>query len=267
MLITGYLLSIIMGTVLGTLGAGGSILILPILVYFMGVNPSLATTYSLIIVGFTALIGSIKYLRNNQINLIDTLTFAIPSLITIYLTRRYLLTIFPESFYLENLIITKDFIIMMIFCILMFIAAYLMLFSKEKLSIVSSNLIYKNFKIILQGSLVGIFTGIVGAGGGFLIIPTLVIFVGLNIKTAIGTSLFIIFIKSLIGFIGDIQAGVQINYHLIIMITLCTSVGILIGIRCSKNISENILKKAFGYFLILISLFIILKEIIINFII
>lgn len=264
MLITGYLLSILMGAVLGTLGAGGSILILPILVYFMDINPSLATTYSLVIVGFTALIGSIKYLKNNQINLIDSLTFAIPSLITIYLTRRYLLTIFPDRFYLGDLIITKDFIIMMVFCLLMSIAAYLMLFSKEKLSIISSTVIYKNFKIIIQGSLVGLFTGIVGAGGGFLIIPTLVIFAGMNIKIAIGTSLFIIFIKSIIGFIGDMQTGVELNYYLIIMILTFTTLGILLGSKYSKNISSNFLKKAFGFFLIIVSIVIILKEIIRN---
>jgi uncharacterized membrane protein YfcA len=146
----------------------------------------------------------------------------------------------------------------------MFIAAYLMLFSKEKLSIVSSNVIYKNFKIILQGSLVGLFTGIVGAGGGFIIIPTLVIFAGLNIKTAIGTSLFIIFIKSIIGFIGDMQTGVELNYYLIIMILIFTTLGILLGSKYSKNISSNLLKKAFGFFLIIISLVILLKEIIRN---
>ena len=240
---------------------------LPILVYFMGINPSLATSYSLIIVGFTALIGSIKYFKNNQINLMDSITFAIPSIITIYLTRIYLLSIFPESLYLGDLIVTKDFIIMIIFCLLMFMAAYLMLFSKENSSIIHSSLIKKNFNIIIQGSFVGFFTGIVGAGGGFLIIPTLVIFSGLNIKTAVGTSLFIIFIKSFIGFLADVQTGVRINYDLIFIITLCTSLGILLGTKYSKNISGGSLKKAFGFFLIIISLSIIIKEILTNYII
>jgi len=154
---------------------------------------------------------------------------------------------------------------MLIFSLLMLSASYLMLFSKEIKSSTSSNKLYSNSKIILNGSLVGFFTGIIGAGGGFLIVPALVIFSGLNMKTAVGTSLFIIFIKSMIGFFGDVQAGVQINYYLIIMITICTSIGILIGVKYSKNISGNALKKTFGYFLILISLFIIIKEIMINF--
>ena len=100
MIIAGYIFSILMGVVLGTLGAGGSILILPILVYFMGINPSLATAYSLIIVAFTALVGSIKYITNKQMNLVVLSIFAVPSVITIYITRRYLLPAFPESLYL-----------------------------------------------------------------------------------------------------------------------------------------------------------------------
>jgi len=264
MLVTGYILSILMGIVLGLLGAGGSILILPILVYFMDINPSLATAYSLIIVAFTALVGSIKHIKNKQINLVVLFIFAVPSVITIYITRRYLLPAFPESLYFGQLIITKDFLIMLIFSLLMLSASYLMLFSKEIKSATSSNKLYANSKIILNGSLVGFFTGIIGAGGGFLIVPALVIFSGLNIKTAIGTSLFIIFIKSMIGLFGDIQAGIQLNYYLIIMITFCTSIGILIGVKYSKNISENTLKKAFGFFLIIISLVIFLKEIIRN---
>ena len=265
MIIAGYIFSILMGVVLGTLGAGGSILILPILVYFMDINPSLATAYSLIIVAFTALVGSIKYITNKQMNLVVLFIFAVPSVITIYITRRYLLPAFPESLYLGQIIITKDFLIMLIFSLLMLSASYLMLFSKEIKSSTSSNKLYANSKIILNGSIVGFFTGIIGAGGGFLIVPALVIFSGLNMKTAVGTSLFIIFIKSMIGFLGDVQAGVQINYYLIIMITICTSIGILIGVKYSKNISGNALKKTFGYFLILISLFIIIKEIMINF--
>ena len=261
MIFVGYLLSILMGIVLGTIGAGGSILILPILVYFIGINPTLATSYSLIIVGFTALVGSIKYIKNNQINLIVSLTFVIPSLLTIYLTRRYFVPMFPDSINLGQLIFTKDFMIMILFSLLMFIAAYLMIFSKETSSNIFNSKLYKNSKIVLEGSLVGFFTGIIGAGGGFLIIPALVIFSGLNMKTAVGTSLFIIFIKSFVGFIGDVQTGININFTLIVIIVLCASSGILIGTKFSKNISSNYLKKTFGYFLIVISLLIIFKEV------
>lgn len=257
----GYLLAILMGAILGTIGAGGSILTLPILVYFIGINPTLATSYTLIIVGFTALAGSIKYIKNKQINIIVSLIFVIPSLLSVYLTRRYFLPMFPDSINIGQLIFTKDFLIMIIFSLLMFIAAYLMIFTKANSPNIYNNKLYNNFKIILEGSLVGFFTGIIGAGGGFLIIPALVIFSGINMKTAVGTSLLIIFIKSFVGFIGDLQIGININYNLIVIIALCASFGILIGTKFSKNISANYLKISFGYFLIIISLVIIIMEV------
>ena len=261
MLFFGYLLSILMGVVLGTMGAGGSILIMPILVYFIGVNPSLATTYSLIIVGFTALVGCISYLKNNKINLLVSFIFALPSLITIYFTRRYFIHLLPENFYFHQLMFSKDFFIMIIFALLLAIASFLMLYATQNKSRKYINNISNNLKIVFHGSLVGFITGIIGVGGGFLIIPTLVVFLGLDIKSAIGTSLFIIFIKSLIGFLGDVQAGVTININIIFIITFCTSFGILIGTFYVKNISSNNLKKAFGYLLAIISIIIIIYEI------
>ena len=201
MIIAGYIFSILMGVVLGTLGAGGSILILPILVYFMGINPSLATAYSLIIVAFTALVGSIKYITNKQMNLVVLSIFAVPSVITIYITRRYLLPAFPESLYLGQIIITKDFLIMLIFSLLMLSASYLMLFSKEIKSSTSSNKLYANSKIILNGSLVGFFTGIIGAGGGVLDSSCIGYFFWLKYENCRrNLFLFIIFIKSMIAF-------------------------------------------------------------------
>ena len=136
MVIIGYFLSSIMGIVLGSIGAGGSIL--PILVYFIGINPTLATSYSLIIVGLTALIGSFNYIRNKQINFSIALMFAIPSLITVYLTRRYFLPILPDNISLFNIIITKDHFIMILFSVLMILAAFFMIRSKE---IKSKNLV------------------------------------------------------------------------------------------------------------------------------
>ena len=261
MLYVGYLLSVLMGIVLGTMGAGGSILIMPILVYFIEVSPSLATTYSLIIVGFTALIGSISHFRDNKINIFVTLIFVIPSIVTIYFTRRYFRHLLPENFYFGEILLTKDFLIMIIFALLLAMASYLMLFSKQSQSGKYINNFNNNFKIIFYGSFVGFITGIIGVGGGFLIIPTLVIFLGLNIKNAVGSSLFIIFIKSSIGVFGDIQAGVEINLNIIVLITLCTSLGILVGSYYLRNINSDNLKNIFGYFLALISISIIIYEI------
>ena len=132
MLILGYFLSSIMGLILGSIGAGGSILILPILVYFIGISPTLSTSYSLIIVGFTALIGSLTYIKKKKINFTIVLIFALPSLITVYLTRRYFLPILPNDINLLNILITKDFFIMILFSLLMIFSALLMINSKER---------------------------------------------------------------------------------------------------------------------------------------
>ena len=264
MLVTGYILSILMGAVLGSLGAGGSILILPILVYFIGINPILATSYSLIIVGLTALIGSFNYVRNKQINFSIALIFAIPSLITVYLTRRYFLPTLPDNLSLFNIIINKDLFIMILFSVLMILAAFFMIRSKEiknKNNISKPHLI-SNIIIIIEGIAVGFFTGIIGAGGGFLIIPALVLLSGLDMKTAIGSSLFIIFIKSLFGFIGDHQSNVTIDYNILLGIMSFTIIGLFLGVGVSKKMNSYILKKTFGWFTLLIGFLIIIKEII-----
>jgi len=264
MVIIGYFLSSIMGIVLGSIGAGGSILILPILVYFIGINPTLATSYSLIIVGLTALIGSFNYIRNKQINFSIALMFAIPSLIAVYLTRRYFLPILPDNISLFNIIITKDHFIMILFSVLMILAAFFMIRSKEIKSKnnISKSLLFNNIIIVIEGIAVGFFTGIIGAGGGFLIIPALVLLTGLDMKTAVGSSLIIIFIKSLFGFIGDYQSGVTIDVNILLGIMSFTIIGLFLGIGISKKMKSYILKKIFGWFTLLTGFLIIIKEVI-----
>ena len=259
MILIGCVLSILMGLVLGNIGAGGSILILPILVYFIGLTPTLATSYSLIIVGLTALVGSIRYIQKRHVNIWVSLIFGIPSLLAVYCTRRYFMPIFPDSMQLGSVTFTKDFIIMILFSFLMFLAAYLMIFSKET-KLYNNNQYIKYLLIVVQGSIVGFFTGIIGAGGGFLIIPALVVFSGLNMKTAIGSSLLIIFIKSFFGFIGDIQSDINIDYSILSIISMCTIFGILIGSSLSEYINSNNLKKYFGYFIAILSFVIIISE-------
>ena len=263
MIITGYLLSSIMGFVLGTIGAGGSILILPILVYFIGINPTLATSYSLVIVGLTALIGSLTYIKSKQINFSITLIFAIPSLITVYLTRRYFLPILPDNINLFDFFITKDLFIMGLFSVLMILAAVFMIRSKsvKNNAILNNPSLLNNILLITEGVAVGFFTGIIGAGGGFLIIPALVLLTGLDMKAAIGSSLFIIFIKSLFGFIGDYQSGVTIDINILLGILCFTSIGMITGIILSKNTKSSILKKCFGWFILFAGFLILIKEI------
>jgi len=151
---------------------------------------------------------------------------------------------------------------MILFSMLMIISALLMINSKEAKtrSEINKGKLFNNSVIIFEGILVGFFTGIIGAGGGFLIIPALVIFSGLDMKTAVGSSLFIIFIKSLFGFIGDYQSGVIIDINILIGLLCFTTIGILLGLSISKNMKSNILKKCFGWFTLFIAVFIIIKE-------
>lgn len=264
-MIIGYIAIFLMGSTLGLLGAGGSILTVPILVYLFKINPILSTSYSLLLVGFTALIGCYLYYKKNQIDSQIAIKFAIPSIIAVYLTRRYLLPKITNEIVFLNFAISKDLLILILFALVMFLTAIFMI---KKPTINNSNQnrkinkIAKNFLIILEASFVGFITAIIGAGGGFLIVPALTLLNKINIKTAIGTSLLIIAAKSLIGFVGDIQAGVKINYFFALTLIIISSISMCCGIFLSKYFNSNSLKKGFGYFVMLTSIFILIKEII-----
>jgi len=261
MLIIGYILAIIMGVTLGFMGAGGSILTMPILVYFLNVPPVIATGYSLLIVGVTALVGAIRYYRKDQINIRIALMFAVPAIIAVYTTRRFMVPAIPiEIIFYENIIITKDVFIMLFFATLMLISATIMIKNnKPKPHIVKSKIKLITY-IGLEGFFVGMLTSIVGAGGGFLIIPSLVLLAGLEMKIAIGSSLLIITLNSLIGFIGDLQSGISIDYMLLTTFLSCSIFGLIIGSKLSSRFSSENLKKIFGYFTLLIGITVIIKE-------
>ena len=223
-------------------------LIFPILVYFFTINPVLATSYSLIIVGITALIGSIQNYRSQTLDIKVGLIFSIPIILSTYLTRRYLMPFIPEQITFNNYIIEKDLFILILFVLLMFLASFLMLKSKITTNVVIENAKYKflfNNLTIPLGIFIGLFTGLVGAGGGFLIIPALVIFLKLNMIVAVGTSLLIIFLKSVIGVLGDILSGIVFDYSLIFIIIVCTGTGIVLGVKLNKRL-DSIIKNLFG---------------------
>jgi len=250
-----------MGVTLGFMGAGGSILTMPILVYFLNVPPVIATGYSLLIVGVTALVGAIRYYRKDQINIRIALMFAVPAIIAVYTTRRFMVPAIPiEIIFYENIIITKDVFIMLFFATLMLISATIMIKNnKPKPHIVKSKIKLITY-IGLEGFFVGMLTSIVGAGGGFLIIPSLVLLAGLEMKIAIGSSLLIITLNSLIGFIGDLQSGISIDYMLLTTFLSCSIFGLIIGSKLSSRFSSENLKKIFGYFTLLIGITVIIKE-------
>ncbi|PAM96636.1 permease [Flavobacterium sp. IR1] len=255
----GYFASIIIGISLGLIGGGGSILTIPILVYLFKVNPEQATSYSLFIVGLTAMLGSYSHYKMGNLKLKSALYFAIPSVISILIIRE---VIFPQIastlFSIASYSVSKDFLIMIIFSILMITAAVSMI-KKNKPEIKTPTTNYIQLSII--GFVVGIITGFLGAGGGFLIIPALLFFANLPMKQAVGTSLLIITINSSIGFAGDLYIGAPINYSFLLGISAMALIGMLIGSQLSKKIDGAKLKPIFGWFVLIMGFYIITKEV------
>ncbi len=258
-MILGYIGALIVGLTLGLLGGGGSILTVPILVYLLGINPVVATAYSLFVVGTTSLVGAIRNISKGMVDIKVAVVFAIPAFIAVYLTRRYLVPAIPEEiFSIGDFVMTKNLGIMLFFALIMVAASYSMIKGRKEKE-VDPNAKLKIPLIILEGAVVGVLTGIVGAGGGFLIIPALVLFANLPMKRAVATSLLIIAVKSLIGFLGDVQ-NLAIDWNFLLTFTGLSIVGIFIGIYLNRFINEKSLKKAFGWFVLAMGIYIITKE-------
>ena len=254
-IILGYVGALFVGVTLGLIGSGGSILSLPIFVYLFGLNPIIASAYSLFTVGLTSLVGSIK---NIKLKLIDTYTvlyFSFSAAISVYITRKYLIDLIPDE------IASFGNLIMLFFALLIYFAGIAMIKKRiDKSQNQRRKSKYDKTLILIEGAVVGVVTGLVGAGGGFIIIPVLVLFSKLNMKNAIATSLVIISIKSLIGFIGDIENHI-IDWEFLIKFSLISVVGIYIGQGIGLKIDGSKLKKGFGYFIIIIASCVIIKEI------
>jgi len=259
--IIGYIGALAIGVVLGLVGGGGSILTVPVLVYLLGLNPIISTAYSLFIVGVTALIGALKNIRKGLVDFRTAIVFATPALISVYITRRFIIPAIPENlFTVGGVMITRDVAVMVFFAILMLAASYSMIKSRDPgAEEIAQNKSFNYPLIILEGIAVGLATGIVGAGGGFLIIPALVLLAGLPMKKAVATSLLIIAIKSLIGFVGDVQ-NLSIDWPFLLSFTAISILGIFLGIWATRYISGTQLKKGFGWFVLLMSVIILIQE-------
>jgi uncharacterized protein len=262
MLILGFILAAIVGISLGLIGSGGSILTVPILVYVMGVDPVSATAYSLFIVGVTSLVGGIQSALHKRVDFKTVLIFGIPSIAAVYATRMWLVPIIPATlFSIGSFIITKPIALMLLFAIVMILASVSMIRpGKQKNTDENAPMVYNYPMILLEGAIVGLLTGLVGAGGGFLIIPALVLLARMPMKLAVGTSLFIIAAKSLIGFTGDLQGSLVIDWKLLAGFTGFAAAGIFAGIALSKKIPGDKLKKSFGWFVLVMGIYIIVKE-------
>lgn len=256
--IIGYIASLFIGLALGLIGGGGSILTVPILVYLFDVNPKLATTYSLFIVGLSAAFGAIRHYKMGNIVVKSALYFAIPSLITLLLVRKIVLLRIPEAIQVsENFTVSRGLLIMVLFAVLMILASYSMIKKQRELPREHQ---VKSFQLMFIGAIVGIITGFLGAGGGFLIIPGLLFFARMHMKQAVGTSLLIIAFNSLLGFGGDVINGVEIDYIFLLTIAFIAGIGIFIGTFLSKKMDGAQLKPIFGWFVLVMGIYIITKE-------
>jgi uncharacterized membrane protein YfcA len=251
----GYVAAAFIGLSLGLIGGGGSILTVPVLVYLFGVPATTSTAYSLFIVGLTAWIGSLTYFRRREVEVRTAVVFGVPSILAVYAVRAYVVpAIPPVLFQTGTLSVSRDMGILALFAVLMVMTSVSMI-RGDNGDAGQPEAVRPQFhfgKILLEGAVVGGLTGLVGAGGGFLIIPALVLLAKLPMKMAVGTSLVIIASKSLIGFLGDIQAQSSIDWRLLGGVSAVAVAGILAGSALAVHVPSSKLRPAFGYFVLVV---------------
>lgn len=244
----GYILGLLIGLSLGLMGGGGSILTVPILVYALDMDPKVSIALSLAIVGTVSLFGVINHYRHGNVDLKVASVFAPFAMAGTFLGAKL-------SQYMSGQVQ------LILFAIIMLVASFYMLKGGKKDDEDNNDEEVKfNIPLIAgEGIVVGIVTGIVGVGGGFLIVPALVLLAKVSMKRAIGTSLLIIALKSYTGFIGYIGL-VEIPWEFLTKFTAVATLGIFIGSYFVKYVSQMALKKAFAVFLIVMGVFILYQN-------
>lgn len=253
MQILGLFISLIIGMVLGLVGGGGSILTVPLVHYLFDESMLLATTYSLFVVSIASGIGAIQRVKSKQIDFRQGVIFLIPSMLTALAMRGWVMPSIPKEIEMFNGLIQRENILASLLVFVMFYTAIRTLFSKRTPSAEPTSWVI----VALFGVLTGVLSGLIGAGGGFIIVPIL-LRIGLDIRVAIGTSMFIIAIQSSVALIGDvfndeIYAEGGINWGLLAMITGVTILGVLIGTYLQKHFSGKLLRKIFSIILLLVA--------------
>ncbi len=226
--------------------------------YLFHIDAVMASAYSLFIVGATSLVGAIPKYRDQLVNLKTGFLFGLPSILAIFITRRWIVPAIPyDIFQTASVLFTKRLLMLGLFASLMILASVSMIRGRKEIRNLEGG-----FRIpltILEGLLIGFLTGLVGAGGGFLIVPALIFLTRLPMKTAAGTSLFIIAMNSLIGFAGDLLIR-EMNWPFLLLVTGLAILGVHFGNKLSKQVSGLILRKSFGWFTLLMGCYILVRE-------
>jgi uncharacterized protein len=265
--ILGYICAILVGVSLGILGSGGSILTVPIMVYFLHVNAVDATGYSLFVVGITSAIGCATYIRRKLVDLKTAAIFAAPSIICVFLTRKYLMPAIPNPvFATSSWVLSKELFIMILFALLMIVVAIKMIRKANYQEHTEKEMASINYLwLVTIGAACGILTGILGVGGGFIIIPALVLLAGISVRMSVGTSLLIIAFNSLVGFLGEImERHEKIDYHFLFTFAILSVAGIFIGFKAALKRTPAQIKKMFGWFVLVMGICIFIKEVFLN---
>lgn len=265
-------MALLVGLVMGLIGAGGSILTVPILVYIVGIDVIPATSYSLLVVGMTAVAGAMHYWRRGQVDGGAAVRFALPALLAVFAVRRFVIPALPEVLFEWGRVrLSADMGLLLVFAAVMALSAIGMIWRSADVEAVPgsaapahtpSDTPRRWWRPIAEGALVGAITGLVGAGGGFVIVPALVIWGGLSMSTSVGTSLAIIAAKSLVGFVGDLGTAIVFDWALLGVFAALALIGVLVGARLANRIAANALRLAFGWFVLVAAAAIVTTELV-----
>ena len=255
-----FIASLGIGLSLGLIGAGGSILTIPVFVYILKKDPVSSSVYSMFVVGISSMAGSIQSIFNKLVDFKAVVTFGIPSVLGVFIARKTIFPVIPdELFSVGSFTLSKSMLLMLCLSSLMFLAARRMLKPAEKRDAIELRDAQVTLALLLRGLVVAMVTGLLGIGGGFLIVPALYLLVNLPVKKAIGTALLIIAINSLFGFLNS-YTSMEIDWLLLIKFSMGAVVGIIIGTKLSRKIPVNYLKKTFGWVILSMSFYIVYKQ-------
>ncbi|MBP6730726.1 MAG: sulfite exporter TauE/SafE family protein [Chitinophagales bacterium] len=260
--ILGYIGAVVTGLVLGLLGGGGALLSIPVLVYLFNLPASIATGYSLFLIGITAMGGALENIRKQLVDYKAAVYYGVPSALAVYSVRRFLIPALPHTFFtVNNFTLDKDHFILFLLVLVMLIAGYKMIRHNPPPKDEHTGEVIDVPRLAMYAVLIGSFLGLVGAGGGFLMIPALVLFAHLPMRKAVGTSLLLVSLNSFIGFLGDVHSNPAMDWTFLFAFSSCSIAGVLAGTYLHRFIHGDAMKKYFGWFILILAVTMIVKEI------